>query len=100
MKAELFPDTEANADGFNHALLNATMQTVRVALQDDVLNVYRVMRMMPRTICMMPIRCCSRSQGNPPPHVGRLEASVAVVELLSTCAADQTSGGSGRHGRG
>ena len=50
MKAELFPDTEANAEGFNHALLNATMQTVRVALQDDVLNVYRVMRMVPRTI--------------------------------------------------
>ena len=59
MKAELFPQSEANAEGFNHALLNATMQTVRVALQDDVLNVYRVMHMLPCTTHMMPDRFCS-----------------------------------------
>ena len=55
MNAELFPgaDSEANPEGYNHALLNATMQTVRVALQDDVINVYRVRHMLSHIIFVM-----------------------------------------------
>ena len=80
MNAELFPeaDSEANPDGFNHALLNATMQTVRVALQDDVLNVYRVTHMMPHMICVM---CLLTSD----PLVVTQAGLRLLLQLLSFC---------------